>query len=145
MVKITGAAAHSARLRHMTSPAAKRQITQALYAGGQIIEIEAERSITEGSVSGKNHVASLPGEPPNADTRLLDTSIETTVEDPEALKATVTSNAPYGADLELGNSKMEARPYMRPATQKKRGEATDLVHKVVARIVREGDKANGAG
>ena len=134
MVKISGQQRHSARLKNMASPKARRFIEAALYAGGQIIEIEAEISITSGSVSGAGHVPSRPGEPPNADTRLLDTSIETTVVRGSAEPTVhVTSNAPYSAALEFGTSKVAERPYMRPATQKKRREVIDLVRKARAK------------
>lgn len=135
MVKITGAREHSARLKRMTSPEAKAAIYKGLYAAGNLIEVEAEISITEGSVSGKGHVPSRPGEPPNADTRLLDTSIETTG-DKSIPRVTVTSNAPYGAALELGTSKMIERPYMVPATERKRGEAVDLVRQANNAVIR---------
>ena len=63
---------HADRLRRMQNT---RDIVKALYLAGQRIELEAERSITQGSISGKGHIPSFPGEPPNADTRLLDTNI----------------------------------------------------------------------
>jgi hypothetical protein len=120
MVKMIGAKAHVAHLRRMTGPEAVQEIGKALYAGGQLIEIEAEISITAGSVSGKGHVASKPGEPPNRDTGVLDGNIETATVEP--LKVEVSSNAPYAAELEFGTSKIAERPYMRPATAKKRPE-----------------------
>ena len=135
MVRITGRKEHSARLKRMTSPEAKAAIYKGLFAAGNLIEVEAEIMITEGSVSGKNHVPSKPGEPPNADTRLLDGSIETTG-DKSVPRVTVTSNAPYGAALELGTAKMIERPYMRPATARKRGEAIDLVRRANNAVIR---------
>lgn len=130
-VRVTGDKAHSARLKRMASEA-ERIVVQALYAAGQEIEIEAERSITEGSVSGKHHVPSLPGQPPKADTRLLDTSIETAIVSHQPPLVTVTSNAPYSAALEYGTSKMAERPFMRPATAKKKGAAAALVRRGIA-------------
>lgn len=137
MAKITGAKAHSDRLERLTSREMNDEIYKALYAAGNRIEVTAELSITAGSVSGANHVASAPGEAPNADTRLLDTSIETTGSRPD-MKVKVTSNAPYSADLELGTSKMAARPFMAPATRKERRAAVELVRKAVARVARKG-------
>lgn len=115
----------------MTSPAARSLVDRALYAAGQAIEIEAEISITAGSVSGKGHVPSAPGQPPNADTRLLDTNINTVVVGPG--RVNVESTAPYSAFLEFGTSRMEARPFMRPAAEKKRPEAVDLIRRAVER------------
>ena len=112
--------------------AASRSLTdRALYAAGQLIEIKAEISITRGSVSGKGHVPSKPGEPPNADTRQLDTSIDTVVVGPN--RVDVVSNAPYSVPLEFGTSVMEARPFMGPATRAKHDEAVELVRRAVRR------------
>lgn len=68
------------------------------------------------------HQASAPGEPPAVDTGLLRASIGHTVAtDAEGLYAEIGSGggvAPgvkYAAYLELGTSKMEPRPYLRPS------------------------------
>lgn len=135
MVRITGAREHQAHLRRMRSPQMRAGVYQALFAGGNLIQVAAQTSITEGSISGAGHVASAPGEPPNADTRLLDTSIETTG-DPGALKVEVSSNAPYSVPLEDGSSKMAARPFMRPASIANRGAVLALVRKALDRANR---------
>ena len=128
MAKITGADKVRQRFTRM---AASRTLTdRALYAAGQLIEIEAEIGITRGSVSGKAHVASNPGSYPNADTRLLDTSIDTVVVGPN--RVDVVSNAPYSAFLEYGTSRMEARPFMAPSARAKTAEAVELVRRAVA-------------
>lgn len=137
MAKIRGHKEHSARLARLASREMDDAVYRGLYAGGQIIEIEAEISITAGSISGKDHVPSRPGEPPNADTRLLDTSIETTGQR-AAMKVRVTSNAPYSRSLEEGTSKMAARPFMGPAARKKRAEVVELVQRNISRAVRKG-------
>lgn len=138
MVKITGDRAHAAHLRQLSGPEMIDEVGKALFAGGSIIEIEAELSITRGSVSGKHHVPSKPGEPPRRDTGHLDTNIETARVEP--LKVTVTSNAEYAAALEFGTSRMAARPYMRPATEKKREEVQRLVGQAVSTVVRRGTR-----
>lgn len=128
MAKVMGADRVRARFGRM---AASRTLTdRALYAAGQAIEIYAEISITRGSVSGKGHVPSRPGQPPNADTRLLDTSIDTVIVGPN--RVDVVSNAPYSAALEFGTSRMEARPFMGPAARAKTPEAIDLIKRAVA-------------
>jgi HK97 gp10 family phage protein len=116
-------------IRHLTriGPNTRSLIGKVLFVAGGMIEAEAEVSITAGSVSGKGHVPSAPGQPPNADTRQLDTSIETIKK--SELAVDVISNAPYSADLEYGTSKMAARPFMRPATEKSRPEITNLILK----------------
>lgn len=133
---VTGAKAHSARLRRIAGPEMVRQVGAALFTGGQTIQDEAQLSITRGAQSGKNHVASAPGEAPNNDTGVLANNIETTR--PGPLRVEVSSNAPYAAALELGTSKMIERPYMRPATAKKRNEVTDLVRAAVKKVVSGG-------
>ena len=115
----------------------------ALFAAAQQIVISAQVSITEGAVSGKNHVASLPGEAPNNDSAVLANNIE--ANQIEKLKSEVSSNAPYAADLEFGNSKIQPRPYMRPAAIKETPTARKLVEKAVKRGIREAmRRANNA-
>ncbi|PZR88358.1 MAG: hypothetical protein DI537_23765 [Stutzerimonas stutzeri] len=136
MARVTGGKIHAARLRRLSSPSARREITKALYAAGQEIEIEAEISITSGSISGAGHVPSLPGEPPNRDTGLLDGDIISRIVSSDNPLVYVESNAPYAAALEFGTSKMAERPYMRPATAKKKGQAAALVRRAVQRQAR---------
>lgn len=124
---------HAARLRRMRNTKA---LVQALYLAGQEIELEAERSITEGSITGKGHVPSLPGQPPNADTRHLDSNIETTIVSQSPPLVHVTSHARYSAALEFGTSKMAERPFMRPAARKKRGKAVAIVKRAVAKLTK---------
>lgn len=122
---LKGADKHVARLKRMQQGA--RILTGKLYAAGQEIELEAERSIVQGSISGKGHVASAPGEPPNADTRDLDTKIETHIVTQSPPTVKVTAYSSHAVFLEYGTSKMEERPFMRPAVAKKRVRAAELV------------------
>lgn len=136
MVKITGDKAHIAHLRSIAGPEMIQQVGAALFVGGQMVETEAELSITRGSVSGKGHQPSAPGEPPNRDTGLLDNSIETVQTGP--LTVEVSSNAPYSSALEYGTSKMAERPFMRPALQKERQAVQQLIKQAVAKVARGG-------
>ncbi len=129
MVRITGVDVTLGRLRGATGREAVALVGRALYVGGDAIRTEAALSITRGSVSGRNHVPSLPGEPPNADTHILDRSIETTQVAP--LRVEVSANAPYAVPLEAGSSKMAARPFMGPAARAKKQEVVELVTKAV--------------
>lgn len=115
---------HSDRLKRMVAKT-PQQVTRALYAAGQLLELDAERSITSGAVSGVNHIPSNPGQPPNADTHFLDTNIETEIGGPGLV--TVTSKANYSAALEYGTSKMAARPFMRPAVERNRKKVVQMV------------------
>lgn len=118
------AKSHSDRLKRMAQRT-PQQVAKALYAAGQLIEADAEQSITAGSISGAGHIPSLPGQPPNADTRFLDTNIETEIGGPGVV--TVTSYAPYSAALELGSSRAAARPFMRPAAERNRKKVVRMV------------------
>lgn len=124
---------HQDRLRRMAQRT-PRQVAAALYGAGQLIELDAERSITAGSVSGVNHVPSAPGQPPNADTRFLDSNIETRIGGPGLVL--VESLAPYSAALEFGSSRAAARPFMRPATERNRTKVVELVGDAVNITVR---------
>jgi HK97 gp10 family phage protein len=132
--KITGGKAASARIKAISSDEGKRRLGQALFAAGQAIQIEAQISITEGAVSGKNHVPSRPGEPPNQDTGVLANNIETVQTGP--LTVEVSSNAPYAAALEYGTSKMAARPYMARAVARKRGEIPAMIRDAIDIIIK---------
>lgn len=124
---------HQNRLRRMAQQAAP-VAARALYQAGQVIELEAERSITEGAVSGANHVPSLPGQPPNEDTRTLRRNIETRIGGPNLV--VVESLAPYSAALEFGTSRAAARPFLAPATQKSLPEIERIVGRAVRTTIR---------
>lgn len=135
MARVIGAKNRADRLRRMTGEPLVRRVGAALFAGGSLIEVEAAHSITEGAVSGKGHIPSAAGTPPNADTHVLDRSIQTVQVGP--LKVEVFADAPYAVDQEFGNSKLPERPYMRPAVAKKRDEVTALVRGAVSSVIRD--------
>lgn len=137
MPKITGGKAHAARLKRITSPEAITSVGRALFAAGERIQVAAQISITEGSVSGKAHVPSAPGSPPNNDTGRLAGNIETTQSD-DPLKVLVSSNAPYAAAQEFGNSRLPERPYMRPAVAKERKAVTEIIRRAVEHVITRG-------
>lgn len=134
MPRITGDREVRARLSGMQGEKVVREVGKALFAGGEIIRAEAVHSITDSAVSGKGHVPSLPGEPPKNDTGVLATNIETT--QPAPLLVEVSSNAPYAVALEVGTSKLAPRPYMAPATERKRKEVVELVGQAVSRATK---------
>lgn len=120
----------------MRGPAVVREATRAIFATAQDIAVDAAVSITTGAVSGKGHVPSKPGQPPNADTHVLSNSIEAT--SPGPLKAEVSANAPYAAAQELGSEirNLPERPYMRPAAAKNRKKAGVRVVAAVNKVIR---------
>ncbi|WP_267395257.1 HK97-gp10 family putative phage morphogenesis protein [Sphingomonas sp. GC_Shp_1] len=141
MPKITGAKAHAARLKRLTSPAAINSIGKALFAAGELVADEAKGSLTRGSAGGHSggkhqHVPSAPGQPPNEDTGHLRDNIETVHVEP--LRVEVRSNAEYAIALEYGTSKMAERPYMRPALAAKRKEVVDLIRDALDHVDKGG-------
>lgn len=135
VARMIGAKAHVARLKRLTGGEAAREVGKALFAAGQMIQVEAQLSITRGAVSGKNHVPSVAPNPPNNDTGVLANGIET--RQVSQLHVEVSSNAPYAAAQEYGDSSgnLPERPYMRPATVKMRPQATELVRRAVKKVV----------
>lgn len=110
-----GKDAHLRRLKTLSDPTGPAN--QVLRILAQKIRGDAHKSITTGSVSGKNHVPSAPGEPPNNDTGgLANGLIDETF--PAELRAEVRAETEYSAPLEYGTSKMAERPFMRPARDK---------------------------
>lgn len=136
MGKITGADKHERRLRNMRAAGAARQLTAAVFAEAQELQVDAQLSITRGAVSGKNHVPSAPGEPPNNDTGVLAGNIEANVTG--VAKAETSSNAPYAAAQEFGSESqgLPERPYMRPAAARSKERAPARIAAVVRKIVR---------
>ncbi len=136
MVKITGGKAHVARLKGMAGGGMSREIGKALFAGGERIAVAAQISITEGAVSGKAHVPSAPGTPPNNNSDRLRDNIETVQVDINRVE--VSSNAPYAAAQEFGNSRLPPRPYMAPAAAAERKNVTELVRRAIDHVNKGG-------
>ena len=121
---------------------------EAMHKAAMLVESDVKKNFTlqgQGRRYGK-HTASRPGEPPAIDTGILRASIMNEVEvsgssvngkvgpDVEfmAAKAPVGTNVEYGYYLELGTSKMEPRPFLRPALIRTR--------KKVVKIFRDANK-----
>ncbi|GEL44237.1 hypothetical protein MEX01_48280 [Methylorubrum extorquens] len=120
------------------------EIARAVYAAADIIAADAAVSITNGSISGAGHVPSAPGEPPNADTRQLDTSIAVVLDAPN-LTANVVAQAPYAAALEYGTRKMAARPFLRPALIRNQEAAEALIARAVTSALKRSGLLARAG
>lgn len=135
-MRITGAKAHKARLKRIRGPEMVRELGKAIFVASDLLKVEAQISITEGAVSGKNHVPSTAPNPPNNDTGHLANGIENHKTGP--LTAETSSNAEYAAAHEFGNSRLPARPYMAPAAAKTRPKAEKLVVAAVKRVVNGG-------
>lgn len=114
--------------------ALERNVSRALYTAGEYVADAAKDSIIRGSVTGKGHVASKPGEPPNANYRTLDGNIEAVQVGP--FKVEVSSNAPYSIHLEYGTSRMAARPFMGPAIAQSREQVENIINSAVSEAVK---------
>lgn len=133
-----GRNAHKRRLQKLASNEGMLRLSQALFAGAEAIAVEAQLSITNGAVSGKQHVPSKPGEPPNQDTGNLANNIEAT--QPRPLVAEVSSNSDH-AMIEWDWGNVQARPYMRPARDKMKPHVIELVEKALNKLVRSSRSA----
>jgi len=136
---IIGLKAHTNRLKKLSSQVVVKEVGKALFIAGERIQVDAQISITAGSVSGAGHEPSKPGQAPNNDTGVLANNIETVSVAP--LIVEVSSRAPYAAALEFGTSKMAARPYMKPARDKN----VKFVQKIVQQAVNTAIKKSRSG
>jgi HK97 gp10 family phage protein len=109
------------------------QLDTAVYSVADQIATDAAYSITAGSVSGKNHVPSKPGEPPNADTLKLSREMGVRITGP--LTAQVVSPTPYAQALEFGTSKMAERPFFRPAVKRNRARGLRQLERAVDHVL----------
>ncbi len=131
---LKGQKKHSDRLKRMSGGGIVAAAGRVVFVGSDMIRAEAFRSISASSISGKNHVASAPGEAPNRDTGVLQANIENSKTGP--VSAEVRSKAPYAAPLEFGTSKMAARPYMRPARDKMAPKIRKLFAREIDKLVK---------
>lgn len=92
------------------------------------VEGEVKRSFKPGTGriyrrGGKAHQASAPGQPPAVDTGRLRSSITHDVRiERGGVIGRVGTNVEYAPHLELGTSRMAARPFLRPAVFNNREE-----------------------
>ena len=114
---------------------------EVILGGAQLIRGEAIKSIQTGPKSGRiyerynprrTHRASAPGQAPASDTGNLVRNIVVKQENPDLVK--VESNATYSSFLEFGTSKMLARPFLFPATERSRPK---IAQAVFNRVVKE--------
>lgn len=140
-MKITGAGKHRRRLTRMRGRELVLELSKQVYIAADRVRGEAQFLIAKGSIQGKGHQPSKPGEPPNLDTGVLTAGI--TARLTGSLKAVAESAAPYAAAQEYGHRYddgrvLEERPYMRPAAKTVRKEYVINVSRAVARVNRKG-------
>ena len=117
---------------------------EVIAGGAQLIRGQAIRSIQTGPKSGRiyekynprrTHRASAPGQAPASDTGNLVSQIMVNQKSPDEIL--VESNATYSSFLEFGTSKMLARPFLFPATERSRPKIAEAVfNRVVKEIQR---------
>lgn len=128
---------HTDRLKKLSSASIEQLAGAVAFEGADIIRAEAFRMVSAGSVSGKNHVASKPGEAPNRDTGDLQAGFSTART--SRTSAEFRSDSGHARPLEFGTSRMAARPHIRPARDKK----ADAVQKRFAAQMKKLVKASG--
>lgn len=112
----------------------RNQLIQALTESALVVQAEARQSILKGPKTGRTYIrrgrikhrASSPGQPPASDTGTLARSIVIDV-DKTNFTATVGSNVVYAPFLELGTSRMAARPFLVRALQVKRSQIVKII------------------
>ena len=116
---------------------------EVIQGGAQLIRGEAIKSIQSGPKSGRvyekynprrTHKASAPGEAPASDSGNLVRNIRVVQENKDLIK--VESNASYSQFLEFGTSKMLARPFLFPATERSRPKIAQAVFNRVVKEIR---------
>lgn len=131
MVKISGAKVHTDRLSRMSGAKTRSLTDKALYAAGNLIQVEAQISIVTGAIQGAGHIPSAPYDPPNANTGELHNNIFTV---PVGRgRVNVEAIAPHAKFMEFGTSRVIERPFMAPAAKKKSPEAKKLVAEAIRR------------
>lgn len=98
---------------------ARKALRDAVYAGALVIENEAKLRVP-------------------VRTGTLRRSINTQVvfQSSTRVTARIGPNTDYAAFVEFGTVRMAARPYMRPALDSKRGEATETIRRIMADAMR---------
>lgn len=137
MVKVFGQKIHGDRLKRLRSDRLRANVADAVLAGAILIVNDAADSIRQGAVSGADHVASKPGEPPNADTHRLDQSGVATV-NRNTLRGEASFTAEHAIPLEFGTAYVAERPFLKPAGQRQRPAARRLVAEAVNKTSRGG-------
>lgn len=136
MGRITGRDKLKKRLRALTGQRARDHLGAVLFQGAESIAVEAQISISRGAVSGKKHTPAPVGQAPNYDTGVLSDSIG--AHHIDTLVKAVIVEAEYGSALEMGTSKMGARPFLRPAREKLARQVRKNFANAVDRVARGG-------
>jgi hypothetical protein len=114
------------------------EVAKGTYACAQQVATEYKKSILQGGKSGRvykrrsvTHQASAPGESPASDTGRLVNAIQVILE--SSLSSIMKVATKYAMLLEVGTSKMAARPAAVPALEKSRSFIIDRLAEAVRR------------
>jgi HK97 gp10 family phage protein len=117
---------------------------KAMLAGALVLEGFIKESMQEAhhgriySKGGRTHQASAPGETPAIDLGHLVDSIESSLIDSTSSQVATDSDiAPF---LEFGTSRMEARPFMRPAADEHEEDVVQAVSETIVQLIEEAIK-----
>jgi len=123
------------------------KVVQTVVAKGTLMTHAAVvNEIQQGTKSGRVykkanpsrvHQASAPGEAPATDTGSHVRSIHPVI---EPNKGQVVANSPQAVNLEIGTSKMEARPSLQPALDKTKPKITAMLRAETIKAVRKSAK-----
>jgi HK97 gp10 family phage protein len=110
------------------------RLGKAVMAGGFVLETAVKISMSAASHTGLiygKHQASAPGETPAVDTGILVNSINTELVSSSASEAwsQVGTGVEYAEWLEFGTSRIEKRPFMRPAYDNNEAKIKDTIRK----------------
>lgn len=125
------AKSHADRLRRMRNT---KVILQELYLAGQELELAMEKGITAGSISGAGHIPGPPGGYPNADTRDLDSKIDTRIAGQTPPTVKVVAYSDHAVFQQFGTSRMAARPFATLAVAETRDDFQARMRRAAAKL-----------
>lgn len=137
-MSMRGKDAHLRRLKKLSGPEVIKAAGRVVFVGSDMVRAEAYRGVSAGSVSGKGHVASAPGEYPNREFGDLQAGFTNQQTGP--VSAEFRSSSGHSRPLEFGTSKMAARPHVRPSRDKTEPKIRALFAKEIDKLVKRSGK-----
>lgn len=123
--KTVGLDKHIKKLRSFGDGMEAESMQQMMIIGEQVRQ-HAMESIRQGTVRGRGHIPSQPGQPPKGDSGQLELSIEVLARRTEK-SVVVIANAPHAGAMEFGTRTILPRPYMRPALRAHRARFVSAI------------------
>jgi HK97 gp10 family phage protein len=129
------------KLAELLNAMSERDLDEIVLAGAMVLEgdVKADMAKAKGGRTyargGKTHRASAPGESPAVDYGGLINSILVELEVPGV--ALVGTNQEYAQILEEGTARMEARPFMRPAVERRKPDIENAMRVTARRKIED--------